>query len=634
MAQEVIIQLQQPGAKTFVMPSGFQTSVEIHCWGAGGGSASSGALGGGGGYATTTAIINAGDIVTLCVGGPGIRTTKGTGFGDGSFAGGAPGSYGDEDGDTGGGGSGGGATAFIIDGHAVCVAAGGGGAGGSGDDSGTGTPGNPGGIYPAHASSIYAVSCGAWGSFLNTYGVWGGGQDYTVSLNFPVTGSYTFNFSVDNYGSVLLDGTAIITRTGEFNYGSVFTTTVSVSAGVHTVRVLGYNISGPAGVAAQVVKPDTSELWNTRTLLLTSGLTNSSTGGSSANGACSGGGGGGGYLGGEAGASYGDDSGDAGAGNGGLNYGTTTIAGNGATGAGKTTVYYPSLLPSMGNAGYAGYIYIKFTKKPGLKIKNPDGSGDWVQVNNTYVKTEPNRPGGSTVNTTFSTIGTSTFKIPREITSLNVTYLTATGFTSQKIDVIPGSSIEVTVGDFGQPSTIGSFTMPAYEREVFHYIGNVDHLLDADVQIATASGRNLVTSGYNASQTAAAAAVGITYTVTYEGWHGDLYSDLTFSPPPIGEVVNKFQIVPGGGGRAGAPTVEAQPTVGNGYIMSIQMYDPGGGEGGYDSTFTLQQQGYFIISYTYPAYLSGWKDITNIYVKVDNTWRPVAQSNDIVMTNY
>ena len=64
MAQEVIIQLQQPGAKTFVMPSGFQTSVEIHCWGAGGGSASSGALGGGGGYATTTAIINAGDSVT------------------------------------------------------------------------------------------------------------------------------------------------------------------------------------------------------------------------------------------------------------------------------------------------------------------------------------------------------------------------------------------------------------------------------------------------------------------------------------------------------------------------------------------------------------------------------------------
>ena len=602
----------------------------------------------------------------------------------------------------------------------MCVAAGGGGAGGSGDDSGTGTPGNPGGIYPAHASSIYAVSCGAWGSFLNTYGVWGGGQDYTVSLDFPVTGSYTFNFSADNYGSISLDGTAIITRSGEFNYTSTFTATATVSAGTHTVRVLGYNISGPAGVGAQIVKPDTSELWNTRTLLLTSGLTNSSTGGSSANGACSGGGGGGGYLGGEAGLSYGDDSGDAGAGNGGLNYGTTTLAGNGAIGAGKDVVYYPrstqaptsgvstviwtenvitydsmglsqvtgsyhtsrgqtltlpvgtlppgsrllsdgtaqvgtptmngtlqpvtttysiwtptsvgggsSTVSRLGDAGYGGYIYVILTKKPGLKIKNPDSSGDWVDVENSYVRLNPPRPGGQTDTKLFSTPTTTNFKVPNEVSSLSINYLTAAGFKTYALPVIPGSIIPITVGDIGQPSSVGDFTISAYSRQVFRYVGNVDHLLNADVQVASATGQGLTTAGYNAQNTADAASVGLTYDVTYEVWHGDLYSTLYFNPIPTGELLTNFQIVPSGGGRAGGPSVTAQPTVANGYKMSIQFYDPYGGEGGYDGIFALQQSGYFTVSYSYPAVISGWKEIQNIYVKHNNLWKPVSQSNNI-----
>jgi hypothetical protein len=68
--------------------------------------------------------------------------------------------------------------------------------------------------------------------------------------------------------------------------------------------------------------------------------------------------------------------------------------------------------------------------------------------------------------------------------------------------------------------------------------------------------------------------------------------------------------------------------------MGIQMYDPYGGEGGYNTYFTLQQQGYFRIDYELPIIISGWKDIQNIFVKNDEVWKSISQQSDIVITNY
>jgi hypothetical protein len=158
--------------------------------------------------------------------------------------------------------------------------------------------------------------------------------------------------------------------------------------------------------------------------------------------------------------------------------------------------------------------------------------------------------------------------------------------------------------------------------------------LNADVQVVNASGNPLTTAGYNAAQTAAAAAAGLYYNVTYEGWHGDLFSTLNFNPVPTSQLLNNFRIVPSGGGRGGAPTVPTQPTVANSYRMSIQMYDGFGDEGDYDSRFTLQQQGWFRIEYNLPIVISGWKDIQNIYVKNGEVWKSISQRNDIVIYNY
>jgi hypothetical protein len=698
-----------------------------------GGSSGSGAKGGGGGYASTVAQIPAGSTVRLQVGQPGTNGGRQTGGVGGThptytrYRGGSAGSAYDEDWDTGAGGGGGGASAVVVDNSPVCVGAGGGGAGGPGDDSPIGSQGNPGGVYPGQATNIYPVTLSyAWCQFMNDYAVWGPFGPYTTTVNFPSTGIYTFAFAVDNFGNVQVDGVQVVSSS---SFTSVTYANVSVSSGNRTITVYATNTGGPAGVAVRILKPDLSELDNSRNYTVGTGLTNSNDGGTSVNAWTSGGGGGGGYYGGQAGTSYGDDSGNAPGGNGGQNYGNITIAGSGATGAGKSTPYYPRTLvrvssqiaryqkfvssrfqlqdggaawpvgtaldefleltngippgttpgkvysadyPSglpvyfigpqpnptaierssswfywkpiterdstpvayIGDAGYPGYIVMVFTRSPGLQIKNPNGSGNWVTVQSSYVRTEAPRPSIAADNRVFSTIGTSSYTIPREVRSLTLTYLTSTGFQSQLISVVPGQTLPVTVGDFGQNSSFGDFTIPAYNKQVFRYVGRVDHLLNADVQVVNASGNPLTTAGYNAAQTAAAAAAGLYYNVTYEGWHGDLYSTLSFNPVPTSQLLNNFRIVPSGGGRGGVPTVPTQPTVANSYRMSIQMYDGSGDEGDYDSRFTLQQQGWFRIEYNLPIVISGWKDIQNIYVKNGEVWKSISQRNDIVIYNY
>jgi hypothetical protein len=86
-------------------------------------------------------------------------------------------------------------------------------------------------------------SNGAYCGFLNSYGVSdGGGLSRDVTINFPQTGTYSFEFSVDNYGSVSLDGTKIYDVEGENNYQSSSAVTRTVTAGNHTLSIRGYNL--------------------------------------------------------------------------------------------------------------------------------------------------------------------------------------------------------------------------------------------------------------------------------------------------------------------------------------------------------------------------------------------------------
>ena len=547
-----------------------------------------------------------------------------------------------EDGDAGPSGGGGAASAVIINGIPSVVAAGGGGGGGYGEDgAGGATPGLPGGRWVPTTTSIYPVTLSrAWNAFMNNYAIWGGGQDYTTTINFPSTGTYTFNYSVDNYGSVYLDGSQIITYS---DFGTTTTYTQVVSAGDHTVRVTGVNTGGPAGVAAQILKPDGSKLWDTRDLILTSGLNSSSRGanGLTQGGGGSGGGGAGYPYGGLSGIAYGDDQQGSGGGNGGQNYNggylTAEIAGEivesivdpgseAGTPGGVTDPLYPG--SKRGYPSTPGAIILVFTREFTGWIKESDS---WKQITDAYVKTSEPTPGTAIGSQSFNTLGSNVFKVPAGVTLLTVSYPTSNGIESKSLSVTPGQNLNIELGDYGVPSQVGTLTIPAYSKKVFDYKGNVDHLTSMDIQVVAATAITLTTSGNNSTQQAAATAQGLTLSYTYEGWHGDLTSTIVMTPAATNTVLNSVRVLAGGGGRAQGPSVTAQPTSPS-YIMSGQIYDTSGGEGYYDINFTLEQRGYVTVSYDQPIMVSGWKRIVKGWIKDSNQWKSISGGGSIGST--
>ena len=240
-------------------------------------------------------------------------------------------------------------------------------------------------------------------------------------------------------------------------------------------------------------------------------------------------------------------------------------------------------------------------------------AGTWRPIKKIWVKASGawKQVFGNTGSATFTTVGTTSWTPPPGVYSVNVTYPTTVGMVTTVLPVIPGTAIPVVIGNYGQASTFGSVTMPLYDKVVFSWSGNVDANLYQDVQVATNTGTIVNTSGYNSTIQAAASAGGIYWNVpggaggrgNYgEGWHGDLFESASFQPALINTLVTNFQCYYSAlsGRQAGAPgysVISVQPTAANNYVMSTYQYDTASGEGGYSSTFNIQQTGYFSITY-------------------------------------
>jgi hypothetical protein len=198
--------------------SGPPGTIYAYLWGGGGGAggndSSSGGNGTGGGYASTNFTVVDGDVIDVAVGGPGGNgLSRARGFG-------------------------GGAAGASLAANSLTF------------DTRTAAVSPPVGVY----------FNSAWGSFLNTYGIWEAESagvtnfERTYAINFPTTGLYTFTFSVDNYGDVSVDGTTIISLSGNSreNYARSYQTTVNISAGTRSVRVRGVNTGGPGSIAVTI----------------------------------------------------------------------------------------------------------------------------------------------------------------------------------------------------------------------------------------------------------------------------------------------------------------------------------------------------------------------------------------------
>ena len=224
MSQSVIYQYLTAGSFDVTVPSGYSNQVLVYAWGAGGGTGYNGPLGGGGGYAAGVVNINAGDSVTISVGGHGARGpyngSAAGGLGNDaiiSFDGGGGGASspypGNDDQYIGAGGGGGAASAIFVNSVPLLVAAGGGG-GGGGSNYQTGAAGLAGGITTAVNSTARGAT-----SVANyaTGGGGGGGYPYGGAAGISVgddAGGPGGGYGGQNYANVTVTSTSLLAGSG------------------------------------------------------------------------------------------------------------------------------------------------------------------------------------------------------------------------------------------------------------------------------------------------------------------------------------------------------------------------------------------------------------------------------------
>ena len=98
----------------------------------------------------------------------------------------------------------------------------------------------------------------SWYPFLRSNGVWVTSHpkeiDNTWTLNIPEDGYYTVNGSCDDYGTVWIDGLQVLDIR---DYKNVWSTSVWLSAGAHSIRTYGKDTGGNYAIGVSVEKSDT-----------------------------------------------------------------------------------------------------------------------------------------------------------------------------------------------------------------------------------------------------------------------------------------------------------------------------------------------------------------------------------------
>lgn len=233
-----------------------------------------------------------------------------------------------------------------------------------------------------------------------------------------------------------------------------------------------------------------------------------------------------------------------------------------------------------------------------IYIKN---SGVWSPVKKIYSKqngvwSKVFPPSGSV---TYGS-GSGWFTVPDSIYSLNVTYPTTGGLTTQVVGVTPGQSLYYAIGGFGAGSTFGPVSTPEYSLQVLAYSGSVDHYLNVTFSVASPNGGSMhATGGNSGSIQPSAAANGMIYQVDLQNGHGDLYADVWMTNPPSSSVLfqtqNYFNYADGRRGKylggisqSGAYWLSS---------FSLQDFPSASGENGYAIGVQFRQVVGFIISW-------------------------------------
>lgn len=101
-----------------------------------------------------------------------------------------------------------------------------------------------------------ASTWSGWCQFLKTYGVWNSGNtgnsfDHSATVNFTKSGYYKIEAAADDLGDVYIGAEKVVSIPSP-GYNNTVSNTVYIEAGTKTVRVIGTNTGGNAGVACRI----------------------------------------------------------------------------------------------------------------------------------------------------------------------------------------------------------------------------------------------------------------------------------------------------------------------------------------------------------------------------------------------
>lgn len=212
--------------------------------------------------------------------------------------------------------------------------------------------------------------------------------------------------------------------------------------------------------------------------------------------------------------------------------------------------------------------------------------GVWIKDGGSWKKVFPTA-GGSVTYTT----GSGTFIVPAGIYSITVSYPTTSGTTTTTRNVTPGQSIAYSIGGFGSPSTFGSITAPAWDKQVATFQGNVDQDpgLYSQWGVVTPGGSTYSGSGSSGTLYDGAAAAGCYYREFGEGGHGDLDATISITTALSSTIVGDVEVYMSAFSGRGSYVITEQPSGSNSYRAIIALKDPGYSEGSFDYTMNLRQ---------------------------------------------
>lgn len=193
---------------------------------------------------------------------------------------------------------------------------------------------------------------------------------------------------------------------------------------------------------------------------------------------------------------------------------------------------------------------------------------------------------------TYSSPGTYNYTVPAGSSQIRVTYPSLSGPQATTVNVNPGQTYTVTIGNYGEGSSIsgGVFSAPPWTVLALSFSGLVDSTCYIQQQVINWYGATWSGSGSAGYLNQGAQSAGIYYVEYNENNWGDLPSTVTVNLMRSTWILYAYRThITYFSGRDGNTYIFQQPGIANNNVFGLYIQDAFGSAGSYGVQVSLQQ---------------------------------------------